>query len=307
MELRNLYSFLRIAELGSFTKAADSLGYAQSTITTQIQQLETEMGEPLFERIGKKVLLTEKGQKLVTYANQMFFLEQKIKNMDAEESELTGHIRIGIVESIMSSLLLAIIKKYRETYPKITISIKTAVSKDLFELLRQNEVDIVFTMGRLTNVKDCVRIASHPERAVFITSKSNPFANREALTLKEVLAEPIIEIGQDTFLQQELYERTAAEEIPVTSFIQTESSKIILDLVDLGLGNAFLPEYLMCTESVGKRQIQILPVVDFSCPFYMHIFYHKNKWRSPQMDGLIQLVEEYWATQDALKADERNI
>lgn len=168
-------------------------------------------------------------------------------------------------------------------------------------MLRQNEVDVVFTMGHLTDVKDCVRIASHPERAVFIASKSNPLAAKESLILKEVLSEPIIEIGADTFLQKQLYKRVASEDITIKSYIQTESSKIILDLVDLGLGVAFLPEYLMCTESVGKRDVQILPVGDFSCPFYTHIFYHKNKWISPQMDGLIRLVEDYWVSQDKCK------
>ena len=299
MELRNLYSFLRIAELGSFTRAADSLGYAQSTITTQIQQLEAEIGEPLFERIGKKVLLTEKGQKVVQYANQMLFLEQQIKKRGEEEAELTGTIRIGVVESIMSSLLLAVIKKYCETYPRISISIETAVSKDLFELLRHNEVDLIFTLGRLIDVKDCVRVASHPERAVFVAAKENPLAAQKTLTLKEVLQEPIIEVGHNTFLQQELHEGAAAEGCSVISYIQTESSKIILDLVHKNLGIAFLPEYLIYREGVGERHLEVLPVTDFSCEFYAHIFYHKDKWRSPQMDGLIRLVEDSWKRKDA--------
>ena len=71
MELRNLNTFLRITQLGSFTKAAKELGYATSTITAQIQQLEEEIGTPLFERMGRKNVLTPAGQELIPYAQQM--------------------------------------------------------------------------------------------------------------------------------------------------------------------------------------------------------------------------------------------
>ena len=71
MELRNLFTFLKIVETGSFSKAAEQLLYSQSTVTVQIQQLEEELHVQLFDRIGKKVYVTEKGQELHTYAQQM--------------------------------------------------------------------------------------------------------------------------------------------------------------------------------------------------------------------------------------------
>ena len=74
MEFRNILTFLRAAELHSFTRAAEEMGYAQSTVTFHIQQLEAEIGVSLFDRIGKKVSLTPAGEQLVTYANQMLQL-----------------------------------------------------------------------------------------------------------------------------------------------------------------------------------------------------------------------------------------
>ncbi len=71
MELRNIKSFIKVAEFENFSKAAEMLGYAQSTITTQIQLLEDELGVSLFDRIGKKVFLSEKGRQFLAYANSM--------------------------------------------------------------------------------------------------------------------------------------------------------------------------------------------------------------------------------------------
>lgn len=81
MEFRNLYSFLRVVELGSFTKAAQELGYAQSTITTQIKQLEAEMGFSLFEHVGRRVSLTVYGQQVIPYVNQILQIQEQISSI----------------------------------------------------------------------------------------------------------------------------------------------------------------------------------------------------------------------------------
>ena len=78
MEIRNLMTFLRVVELQNFTKAAEQLGYCQSTVTIQIQQLEQELNVKLFERIGKKISVTEKGKEVFQYAKEIRNLVEKI-------------------------------------------------------------------------------------------------------------------------------------------------------------------------------------------------------------------------------------
>ena len=81
MELRNIITFLKIAELQSFTKAAKQLGYNQSTVTVQIKQLESELNICLFDRIGKSIRLTEKGTEFFEYANQLVEIAEKAKKI----------------------------------------------------------------------------------------------------------------------------------------------------------------------------------------------------------------------------------
>lgn len=298
MEFRNLYSFLRVAELGNVTKAANELGYAQSTVTTQIKQLEAEIGYPLFEHVGRRVTLTLHGQQLIPFANQILSVEQQIQQINhTDPAQIHGTLKIGIVESIMNSLLIDNIKKYREQFPNVMIQIYPAVTVPLFEMLHHNEVDLIFAMGNHFNSAGCVCACSHDERAVFVSSVEHPLAQREELSLAEVLTQPLILTSDITFLRSELSKEAYSRGLEITPVIQTESSNIILRLVRQNLGISFLPEHLAYSAFMDGK-IAVLPVSDYSLAFQVHIFYHKNKFLSPQMIALIQIIQDYWKSHD---------
>lgn len=294
MELRNLKSFIRITQLGSFAKAAEDLGYATSTITAQIRQLEQDLGMPLFERVGKRNVLTPAGQELIPYANQVLQVTQQMEYLGSrQQQEIHGTLRVGIVESILHSLLRAILKEYRDRYPQVSVSIVTAISANLYQMLSRGEIDLAFTMGRVLQVKDCVLACHHPEETVFVASPEHPLAGRKDVALAEIFDCEILSIGDNTFLQQEVYKMAADCGKQVRSHIQTESSRLLLDLAGQNAGIAFLPEYLV-RGAVADGRVRILPVRDFRLPFHTAVFYHKNKWVTPQMQGMTRLVEEYW-------------
>ena len=300
MEFRNLLSFLRAAELGNFTQAAQELGYVQSAITTHIQQLEAEIGVPLFERIGRKNILTPYGQQLLTYANQAMQLEENILSIKQHDpSDIQGTIRIGSVESIMSSLLLDVIQRYRMRYPKVDVKIRLAITEPLFDMLRHNSVDVIFTIGSQLDTLDCVRVYSHPEEAVFIAAPHHPLSKRSSIPVEEILEYPIIVTGENSFLQQKLNELALQYGIHPDYPIQAESSRLIIDLIRQNLGISFLPLY-MVRRTVLKDTVRILPVVGYSLPFFTNVFYHKNKWITPQMQGLLDLVKWQWEENDVL-------
>lgn len=94
MESRHLFTFLNVVEAGSFTRAARILDYAQSSITAQIQTLETELGTPLFDRIGKKIMLTDAGRRLLPYAQEISKMHALAKDALRSETVLTGTLKI---------------------------------------------------------------------------------------------------------------------------------------------------------------------------------------------------------------------
>lgn len=295
MEFRNLLSFMRIVELGSITKAAEELGYAQSTVTSQIQQLENELGQPLFERIGKRIFLTEYGKQILPYARQIIHIQSEMMEVNrTDPKEIHGTIRIGIVESIMSSLLLSIIREYRKKFPHVSICFRIDITKNLFELLRHNEVDVIFTMGEKMEIEDCVCASSHLENAVFIASKENPLSRETSIPLPEIFRQKIILIGEGAFLQRELYKMADSCHREIQSDLETQSSRMILDLVRQNLGIAFLPEYLIRSDYADREKVVQLPVTGFTSAFFINIYYHRNKYLTRQIRGLIDMVDIYW-------------
>ena len=121
MELRNLITFIHVAELGSFTKAAEQLGYSQSTISFQIKQLEDELGCLLFERINHTITLTERGHELVSYAHQVRALTDDFKESLTKEEECKGHIHIVTPDSVCEDMIYSRYIDFHNKYPNISI------------------------------------------------------------------------------------------------------------------------------------------------------------------------------------------
>ena len=113
MDFKQLRTFLKICETSGFTSAASALGYAQSTVTTQIKLLEEELNVQLFDRIGKSISLTEEGKKLLPYAKQIKQTERDIFNNVTPSIEATGHLIIGAAESLCNLLVPKIVKIYK--------------------------------------------------------------------------------------------------------------------------------------------------------------------------------------------------
>ena len=145
MELRNLITFIQVAELGSFTKAAEQIGYSQSTISFQIKQLEQELGCLLFERINHTVALTERGRELISYAHRVRTLMDEFKENLGKE-DYSGHIRIVTPDSVCEEMIYSHYLDFHEKYPGISIKFTTADTTVMFDMLDRNEADAIITL-----------------------------------------------------------------------------------------------------------------------------------------------------------------
>ena len=146
MELRNLLTYSKVCEAMSFSKAADQLGYAQSTVTTQIAQLEDELGVKLFDRSGKRIRLNAKGQELLLYANRLSALASEAKANVSDAKTPRGSLRIGVIESVGAFFLPDILENYLMTFPEVHVQVLTATTREIMEMLRQNKIDLMLTL-----------------------------------------------------------------------------------------------------------------------------------------------------------------
>ena len=137
MEVRQLNTLIRAAQFQSFSKAAESLGYSQSAVTVQIKALEEELGVRLFDRIGKTVSITHYGQEFIPYARDVVSAAARAVSFTVEERDLTGTLRIGTIESIMTASFGDILPLYHEHCPHVNTQL---VEGDTFTVTILDEV-----------------------------------------------------------------------------------------------------------------------------------------------------------------------
>ena len=184
MEIRTLLTFVRIAETGSFSKTAEQLGYSQSAVTMQIKQLEGELGAPLFERIGRQVKLTQAGERLLPYALELLALLQKAEGIAREPEEITGRLRIGTSESFVISILPPVFAEFQRLCPRVEVSVQTALVADLFQKLRQNEVDLLYFLDEKFYFPEWVKVFERAKPIHFTASAESELAGQEHIPPK---------------------------------------------------------------------------------------------------------------------------
>lgn len=292
MELRNVITFLKVAESGSFTKAAEHLGYVQSTVTVQIHQLEKEIGFPLFDRIGKKVSLTPMGHEFIVYANQLVRIAEESKQIGKNPKNYTGQLRIGILESLFVWLLEDLLVEYHNEFPNVSIETKTASGSDLFNMLKHNQLDIIFLLDKKITEKDCIRSFAWPVKIVFVTHPENPLAHKKRVTFEDIISHPLILTEKNGIYRKALEDFASERNVLITPFWEIDNTGTIIKLIKNGLGISFLPEYTV-KESVERNELVILDVEDCSIQFWSQLFNNKNKWVTPPMEGFINIIQNY--------------
>jgi LysR family transcriptional regulator, cyn operon transcriptional activator len=220
MELRQLKYFIKAKELLNFTEAAKALNISQSTLSQQIKQLESELDILLFDRIGKRIILTEAGQMFSEYAlqsinkaNQGFLLLKDLNNLN------TGKITIGVIYSMRIPFAKALIQ-FAKQYPKIKIQVVFGTTKDLLEKLELNHFDFVLTFYEKSKHPQFKCQSLLTANMVLVTARKSVLANKKIISLKQVAELPLalpfsgystIEFFVESFSQKKLSPKICME------------------------------------------------------------------------------------------------
>lgn len=291
MDIRNIHTFIRVAELKSFTKAADALNYVQSTVTMQIQQLEKELGYPLFDRIGKKVSLTSLGMEFLTYAYEILHAVEKAETLGRDNDSIHGILRLGVSESILFGALADFLPAFKEKYKNLDLRIKTGHTTELLEQLKQNQLDMLYLSANLNTDPDLRCHYVHREYMVFLSNTNHPLAKEKHIPLSELMQYDFLITEREGICYGRLKELTAQYNVMLRDSVEIDNISMIADLVEKGMGLAFLPEYAV------KRRLEkgALFKLDVNVPpqiYYSQVLCHKNRWMSPFMTGLLEMIKE---------------
>ena len=290
MELRNLTTFVRIAEVQNFSRAAQQLGYSQSAVTMQIQQLERELQTQLFERIGRQTKLTQAGERLLPYALEIVTAAGRAERAVREPEQITGSLRIGTCESHVISLLPPVFRAFADACPQVELRVQTALVPDLFRALRQNNVDVLCFLDKKAFAPEWVRVFERPERVHFIASSVSPLAGQTRIPLETLLAQPLILTERGISYRYAMEQALAEQGFELHPVLEIGNTAVITQFLLAGRGISFLPDYVVQSE-VDAGQLAIL---DTQCPeitMWSQVVYHRNKHITPQMQIFLDLLQ----------------
>ncbi|GEL06339.1 LysR family transcriptional regulator [Rummeliibacillus stabekisii] len=294
MENKQLITFMVAAETLNFTQTAKMLNFAQSSVTAQIKSLEAELGTPLFERLGKRLVLTEAGQKFLLYAEKMIKLNEEAKMAIAQDGELSGTLIIGAQESQCTYRLPGILKEFKDRYPSVKLMFKPAHSDDLArEQLMNGMLDVAFIMD-ISKPEEALTIKPLIQEDIkLVASPSHPLASKSEIYLKDIEQETLLltETGCSyrTLLENSCH---SAKVYPINKF-EFGSIEAIKQCVIAGIGIAALPT-MVVEQDIKVGRIVELKWENNIPPIFTHIAWHKDKWMSPPLTGFIELTQQYF-------------
>lgn len=292
MELREISTFLQVAQLKSFSKAANQLGYSQAAVTIQIKQLENELGVHLFDRIGKQTTLTHHGTVFYEYASAVIRDIARAKDAVAGASELTGRLCLGAIESVCASIFPPLLMEYHRLYPKVNVSIITDSPGALLDMMNSNVIDIVYFLDKRMYDSKWVKVLEKQEEVVFVTAPEHPYTKRGDLKLQEVITEPFILTEKNASYRFILDQYLAAHGQEIKPFLEIGNTDFIINLLRSGLGVSFLPEFTI-RQDILEGRLSALPVVDFHLHIWKQIVYHKDKWVTREMAAFLKLAQDF--------------
>ena len=291
MQLRNLITFIHVAELGSFTKAADQLGYTQSTVSFQIKQLEEELDCLLFERINHTITLTERGQELVYYAHQVRALTDEFKEKTSREDQLAGHIRIVTPDSVCEDMVNSHYIDFHSKYPLISIQFATGDTAMLLDMLDHNEADIIITLDRHCYNKDYVIAKEEQLSMHFVTNVASKFAGKQGLSIRDISGEPFVLTEHGQGYRRVLDRELAKKHMEITPVLEIGRTDMITSILTQSNMISFLPDFAT-KHLVDAGVLCYLDICDVDVEIWKQLIYHKNKWLSKSLKTVIDYIKE---------------
>lgn len=291
MELRQLTIFQAVAKTLSFTRAAEHLSYSQSNVTAQIQALEREFGTPLFERLGRRVVLTAAGTRFLPYAERLMQLAAEARSVTTEGSEPSGALMIGACEVLCTYRLPAVLQSFRKHFPKVKLAIDSTHCCDLPAKLSRGAIDMAFIFDRYALTDEFEHEVLATEPLTLVVPADHRLSGEARIPLRALEGERLL-VGQAGCGHREFLEETLARGgARVDLTLEFNSDEAIKQCVRAGIGLAFLP-LLTVRGELAAGTLVALDVAGLEVSMPMRIAWHKHKWHSSAFDAFVALAKD---------------
>jgi DNA-binding transcriptional LysR family regulator len=291
LELKQLKIFQTAAQELNFTRTAEILGFAQSSITTQIKSLEEELAVPLFERLGKRVILNEAGHRFKVYADRILDLTEEAKATVGEYVEPSGTLTICASETQCTYRLPILLNRFQSRFPKVQLIFRPGISETDFQgLLAKGLIDAVLISMIPITAENLIVDALVPEPIVIVSHPDHFLANKSKVNPLDLDGQPLLVTEKCDY--RRLFEESLTEAgAQPLSKLELADVEAIKKCVMAKIGIAALPKIAVQTE-VDQGRMAVLKWVGPEFPIETQLVWHKDKWMSPALKAFLDVTRE---------------
>ncbi|HET8578793.1 MAG TPA: selenium metabolism-associated LysR family transcriptional regulator [Methylomirabilota bacterium] len=293
MDLRQLEIFVKVAELGSFSKAAEALYLTQPTVSEHIRTLEDDLGLRLLDRLGRGAAVTKAGELLLGYAKRMLALQREARQaMDGFQGKLSGELLVGGSTIPGEYILPALIGRFKEKYPEISITLLIGDSQAVMDWVLEGRAELGVVGARLSQ-RGLEYRELMPDEVVVVVPVGHPWNGRKQVTLDELRAEPLLirERGSGTRVALETALAEAGTELGAFRIVgEMGSTQAIKQAVKAGVGVSLLSKRAV-EEECRSGVVWCLRVKDLKVARAFYLVTHKDRSRSPLAEAFRAFVE----------------
>jgi len=290
MELRQLEYFMVVCDELHFTRAAEKLNIAQPTLSQQIKSLEDTVGIPLFDRIGKRITLTEAGKILLEHSQRVFY---EIEQAQAALRDLNGLQRgilsIGSLQTCINYLLSPAILKFKRLYPNIELSILGLRTGDIKKKLLENNLDLGLTFLPIED-EELEAIPLLTEELSLVVPLGHPLAHLEEVELETIKEVSTILLPQNYFLRKLIDSYYIELGITLEPTLEITPIESLIQMVSEGIGVTILPAFYI--DSLKSSQLVRVKLINPTPKRKIGFVYRKNKFMCTATKTFISQVVE---------------
>ncbi len=288
MEIRHLVYFLAVAERLNFSRAAEDLHVAQPAISQQIQALERELGMPLFERLGRRVTLTDAGKALLPHARQILAAVETARNEIRERGTLMrGTASLGAPPTVSAHVLPAKLTAFEQKYPGLEVTLREAGTETLLKFVEEGELDLAIVSTDFLPAS-IEALPFWEEAYVLAVGAEHPLGDRATVSISELAGEPFILFPEGYRLREVTLAACRGAGFTPKVALDGGSMQSALQFVAAGLGVALVPEMAL----MNATNIHALKISDQTLRRSLGLVWRKSHYLSPAARALREFLQE---------------
>ena len=289
MELRDLKTFVVVARNLNFNKAAAALNTAQSTISARIAILEEELGVYLFDRMGRRVALTDAGSRLFDFAQRMIDLEDEARTSVVGDSSIGGALTVRVPESLCVHRFGGVIHTFRKRFPLVRLSFISCTLDGLEADLRQGVTDLAFVYMDAVTAPDLIVDLLGTEPLVLAAAPSHPLARKRRIGPSDLQDVPLL-LSKGDCSYRRMFEGLLGEHRVVPGVgLEFQSLAVLKKCLSLDLGVSILPAIAVESETQAGHLVT-LPWKGEDLETGILMIHHRKKWISPMLESFMEVA-----------------